>query len=54
MTFKGTIKEWEEWTETKIIETGDYIFNGLLQSVKINMEINQGLYYDENIWISYK
>jgi len=54
MTFRGSIKDWQEWAGTYIPETGEYIVEGALRPVKMNVEKNSGLYYDENIWIYYE
>ena len=54
MTFTGTIKEWEEWSGLDLIESGNYIIEGTLNPVQIDIEKNYGIYYDENIWIYYQ
>jgi GNAT superfamily N-acetyltransferase len=54
MTFTGSIKDWREWSGIDIIDNGKYIIEGALKPVFINVKKNKGVYYDENIWISYE
>jgi GNAT superfamily N-acetyltransferase len=53
MTYTGTVKEWEEWSGLEIIDSGKYIVEGIVNPVKIDIEEDCGVYYDENIWIYY-
>jgi len=54
MELTGSISEWEKHSGLKIIESGEYIVDGLLKPVTMDIERDRGLYYDENIWICYK
>ncbi len=47
----GTIPEWEEWTGMRFPESGPYVVPGALQPVKIDLEQNEGLYEDPNVWM---
>ncbi|MED0672799.1 GNAT family N-acetyltransferase [Aneurinibacillus aneurinilyticus] len=51
MVIKGTVNEWEEWTNMRFPETGQYIVPGALQPIKIDVEKNFGIYEDPNIWM---
>jgi GNAT superfamily N-acetyltransferase len=53
MTVKGTIAEWEEWTKMKFPETGEYIINGAMQPLFIDIEQNVGVCDDPNIWMQH-
>ncbi|MCD6180918.1 MAG: GNAT family N-acetyltransferase [Candidatus Cloacimonetes bacterium] len=51
MYIPGTIAEWEEWTKMKFFETGDYVIQGALKPVKINLEKDIGEYIEPNVWV---
>jgi len=50
---KGTVKEWEAWTNMKFPESGEYVVEGALCPVVIDREHNLGTYIEPNVWISY-
>jgi hypothetical protein len=51
MTIPGTLKEWEKWSGIKFFESGEYIVDGALNPVVINLEDNLGVYTEPNIWV---
>ncbi len=51
---KGSISDWELWTGMKFIESGQYVVEGALQPVKIDVENNQGTYTEPNLWVCHK
>ena len=53
MTVAGTINDWELWTGRTFTESGQYAIKGGLSLVEIDLEQNNGLYLEPNIWISY-
>ena len=53
MTVKGTVQEWEKWADKNFNTSGDYVVEGGLSLVKINLEKNIGVYLEPNIWIYY-
>lgn len=53
MTYEGTIKEWESWTELRFPQSGEYIIAGGGSPLKIDRESNNGTYYDPNVWVAY-
>ena len=53
MIIEGNVKEWEEWTGTKIFESGHYLFEGVLNPVEISCEKDMGIYFDPCIWVKY-
>ncbi|WP_088101992.1 GNAT family N-acetyltransferase [Halalkalibacter urbisdiaboli] len=53
-TVKGTIMEWEEWTNMKFPESGSYVIKGALQPIEISHEQNIGVYHDPNVWMEYE
>lgn len=50
---KGTVKEWEAWTNMKFPESGEYVIEGALCPIVIDRENNLGTYIEPNVWISY-
>ena len=50
---RGTVKEWETWTNMKFPESGEYVVDGALCPVIIDRENNLGTYIEPNVWISY-
>lgn len=54
MYIPGTIDEWEQWTDMKFFETGDYVVEGALKPIKINMEEDIGEYVEPNVWVLHK
>ncbi len=51
MRITGTISEWEQWTELRFPETGDYIVPGALVPVRIDVEQDLGTYIEPNVWV---
>ena len=51
MTICGTIGEWQSWTGPSFHESGKYVVPGALNPVQIDLETNQGLYVEPNIWM---
>lgn len=54
MRVEGSIEDWENWTEKKFVESGQYAIEGGLSMVDINIEQDMGRYLEPNIWISYQ
>lgn len=51
MTIRGTIDEWESWTNMSFRTTSKYIVPGALIPVKIDIENNVGKYIEPNVWM---
>lgn len=51
MEITGTRAEWEEWTGMKFPQSGDYIIPGALNPMEMNLEKNQGVYIEPNVWL---
>jgi GNAT superfamily N-acetyltransferase len=47
----GTVREWEEWTETAFPESGSYVFPRGLALLEINREHDLGSYWEPNVWV---
>jgi hypothetical protein len=51
MTLRGTVAEWEAWSEMAFPETGDYVVPRAASLVHIDREADAGVYYDPNVWV---
>ena len=51
MELRWPIKDWEEWTEMKFPESGDYVIEGALVPLKIDCEKDAGVYIEPNVWM---
>jgi GNAT superfamily N-acetyltransferase len=47
----GTVSEWEEWTEMRFPESGEYWFPGGLATVAIDRDPDRGRYWEPNVWM---
>jgi hypothetical protein len=47
----GTVPEWEAWTGMTFPESGDYWFPGGLAPVAIEREVDEGRYWEPNVWM---
>ena len=50
-TIRGTRAEWELWTRMKFPQTGRYIIPGALNPIEVEVEKNEGIYIEPNVWI---
>jgi len=49
----GNVKMWESLSQNKITQSGNYIIEGALNPVFVNVPEDFGEYKEDNIWISY-
>lgn len=54
MVIEGTVAEWEEWTEMRMPDSGDYVVPGALQPVRIDRERDKGRYEDPNVGLHHR
>ena len=47
----GTVGEWEQWTDMKFPESGEYVFPAGLAPVLIDRAQDVGTYWEPNVWI---
>jgi hypothetical protein len=47
----GSLTQWETWTGMRFPESGDYVVQGALQPVTIDVENGTGRYLDPNVWM---
>lgn len=51
MTIRGTRADWEEWTGLKFPQSGEYFIPGALNPMQMDMEKNEGIYIEPNVWM---
>ena len=54
MTIPGTGSDWEEWTGLKFPQSGAYHIPGALNPMELNIERNEGIYIEPNVWMAHK
>lgn len=50
-TIRGTRAEWEEWIKIKFPENGEYVILEALSPIQINVEKDEGIYIEPNVWM---
>jgi GNAT superfamily N-acetyltransferase len=50
-TIRGTRTEWEEWTSMRFPQSGEYIIPGALNPIEMDVEADEGVYVEPNVWI---
>lgn len=53
MHVTGDISFWQQLTKSTIKTSGKILIEGALNPIQINLPKNQGVYWEENIWIHY-
>ena len=48
---RGTRAEWEAWTQMKFPQSGRYVIPGALVPIEMNVEKDEGVYVEPNVWI---
>ena len=51
MTIRGTRAEWDEWTKMKFPQSGQYIIPGALNPIEMDMQKDEGVYVEPNVWM---
>ena len=51
---RGTVAQWQEWTGMYFGSSGDYVVEGALNPVRIDLENDVGEYVEPNVWVSHK
>jgi hypothetical protein len=51
---RGTVAQWETWTNMKFPVSGWYVVEGALCAIRINRERNLGIYNEPNVWVSHE
>jgi len=53
-TIRGTRAEWEEWTGLKFPQSGEYVLADALVPIEMNVERDEGIYIEPNVWMVHK
>ena len=51
MRIPGTIKDWKEWTGVDFRGDGEYVISGALNPVRANLDKDEVLYIEPNVWV---
>jgi len=54
MDIRGTIQDWKNWTGLDFSKSGEYHIQGALKAVEINLEKDEGIYIEPNVWMVHK
>ena len=54
MIVRGTVSDWQRWTGMYFGESNEYIIQGALNPVNIDLENDLGEYIEPNIWVLHK
>lgn len=49
----GTRAEWEQWTKIRFPQSGEYSIPGALNPIQMNIEKDEGVYVEPNVWVSH-
>jgi hypothetical protein len=53
LRIRGRVAEWEEWTQMAFPASGTYWFPGGLAPLSIDRGIDDGLYFEPNVWMAH-
>ena len=53
LTIRGTVEDWESWTDMVFPESGEYVVKDALQPVQIDIEADLGVYDEPNVWMQH-
>ncbi len=53
MTVTGPVHKWEEWTGMRMPASGEYIVPGGLCPVRVDLDRDQGIYVEPNVWMQH-
>lgn len=51
MRIEGTVAEWEQWTDMRFPDSGQYVIPGALLPIIIDRDQDHGLYVEPNYWM---
>jgi GNAT superfamily N-acetyltransferase len=51
MIIRGSRVDWEKWTGLKFHQSGQYYIPGALQPMVMNVEKDEGVYIEPNVWM---
>jgi GNAT superfamily N-acetyltransferase len=51
MLVRGTIAQWEKWANMRFPESGTYVVPGALSPIEVDVERDQAVYIEPNVWM---
>jgi hypothetical protein len=54
MRIVGAVADWESWTKLPFPETGVYVVPGALVPVEIDLDRDEGVYVEPNVWMRHR
>jgi GNAT superfamily N-acetyltransferase len=54
MRIPGSVADWERWTGMAFPESGAYVVPGALVPVEIDVERDEGVYVEPNVWMHHR
>lgn len=54
MRISGSVADWESWTGMRFPESGSYVVRGALVPVEIDLERDEGVYVEPNVWMHHR
>jgi hypothetical protein len=51
MRIRGSVADWERWTGLTFPDSGPYIVPTATSPVTIDLEHDEGVYFDQNVWV---
>ncbi|HEV8472283.1 MAG TPA: GNAT family N-acetyltransferase [Methylomirabilota bacterium] len=51
LAIRGTVAQWERWTEMRFPDSGPYVVPGALQPVVVDRDADDVRYEDPNVWM---
>lgn len=50
----GTVAEWQEWTGMVFPDSGDYVIPDGLTPLRVDRDLDQGIYTEPNLWLRHR
>ncbi len=54
MNIQGSVQDWKNWTGLSFPKSGSYEIDGALKPVIIDLENNEGIYIEPNVWMEHQ
>jgi hypothetical protein len=51
MTIRGSVADWETWTGLRFPDSGEYVIAQGTGPVSIDLDRDEGIYHDQNVWV---
>ena len=51
MDIRGSVQDWKNWTDLDFPQSGSYKIEGALKLVEIDLEKDEGVYIEPNVWV---